>query len=67
MKKFQFLKHFVGADVMTLKVNNLYQTNLINIIKDYAVTEKADGERMFMFIPQDVNFGNKSKYSRKSY
>jgi hypothetical protein len=49
----QKTKHFIGADVMSLKVNNLYQSNEKNILQNYAVTDKADGERMFLFVPSN--------------
>ena len=49
-------KQFVGADVMSLKVNNLYETSQNNILTDYAVTDKADGERMLLYIPEDNHY-----------
>jgi len=48
--------HFIGPNSVTLQLHNIgklndeYETNEINIRKNFVVTEKADGLRHLMFI-----------------
>ena len=43
-------KYFVGVQPITLELKNLLEENSNNILKDYTVTEKADGERNLLYI-----------------
>jgi hypothetical protein len=47
-------KVFMAPQPVTLNLSNLYDKNPINILNNYAVTEKADGQRYLLYI-------NKSK------
>ena len=49
-KQKQHFKKFIGPQPITLNHENLLLSNDINIIKGYAVTEKADGIRCLLFI-----------------
>ena len=45
---------FIGPSSITLQISNITETNpnsnIVNIRKDYTVTDKADGERKMLFI-----------------
>lgn len=41
---------FVGPSSVTLLTSHLYKTSAINILQNYCVTDKADGERRLLFI-----------------
>lgn len=43
-------KLFVGPQPVTLERQHLLDTNKINILSEYTVTDKADGERALVFI-----------------
>ena len=50
-------KDFVGPGSMTLQVENIIEptedTMIANVRKDYTVTEKADGERMLLYVSDE--------------
>ena len=50
-------KDFIGPGSMTLQVENIVEpaegSMITNVRKDYTVTEKADGERMLLYISND--------------
>lgn len=50
-------KDFVGPGSMTLQVENIVEpaegSKIANVRKHYTVTEKADGERMLMYISEE--------------
>ena len=55
-------KDFIGPSSMTLQIENIQSnnggageevSNVINITKNYTVTEKADGERKLLYIDQN--------------
>jgi hypothetical protein len=46
-------KTFTGPQPVTLKLENLYKENPINILENYLVTEKADGDRYLLYINKD--------------
>lgn len=48
------VKDFIGPSTVTLQKDNLLvnNSNTVNILKDYTVTEKADGIRKLLFIPK---------------
>lgn len=49
-------KLFIGPNVVTLERHNLAETELTgapSILSDYTVTDKADGERVLVFINQN--------------
>jgi len=46
-------KTFMGPQPVTLKLENLYKENPINILENYLVTEKADGDRYLLYINKD--------------
>ena len=47
-------RHFIGPSSTTLQIQNITPINentmIPNILKDYTVTEKADGERNLLFV-----------------
>ena len=43
-------KFFIGVQPKTLELNNLIDTSLVNIGKNYCVTDKADGERYLLYV-----------------
>ena len=43
-------RYFIGPSSLTLQYDNLSQDNPINILKDYTVTDKADGMRKLLYI-----------------
>ena len=49
-------KDFIGPSSATLQIANIVQltedTNLVNIRKNYTVTDKADGDRKMMYISE---------------
>ena len=47
---------FIGPQPVTLNYDNLLLKNSINIIKGYAVTEKADGIRCLLFIMESTGY-----------
>jgi len=47
---------FTGPQPVTLNYENLLLSNDINIIKGYAVTEKADGIRCLLFITENTGY-----------
>ena len=46
-------KYFMGPQPVTLELSNLKSTTTLNILSDYSVTPKADGERSLIFIYED--------------
>jgi len=50
-------KHFIGPNSITLQMENIatedVDSKIINIRKNYTVTDKADGDRNLMYINQD--------------
>ena len=44
-------RNFIGVDAVSLMAKHLYSTSEVNVLKDYFVTDKADGERMLLFVP----------------
>ena len=46
-------KTFMGPQPVTLKLENLYKENPINILENYLVTEKADGDRYLLYVNKD--------------
>ena len=46
----KYYKNFVGPQPRQLKIENLYVDNPINILENYLVTEKADGDRYSLYI-----------------
>tara|TARA_Y100001980_G_scaffold37236_1_gene14059 strand:- start:746 stop:4600 length:3855 start_codon:yes stop_codon:yes gene_type:complete len=48
-------KTFVGPQPSTLKLENLYKENPINILENYLVTEKADGDRYLLYVNKEKN------------
>jgi hypothetical protein len=56
-KKSKYKKpRFIGPQPVTLNHENLLQSNDINILKGYAVTEKADGIRCLLFITENTGY-----------
>ena len=56
-KKSKYKKpRFIGPQPITLNHENLLQSNDINILKGYAVTEKADGIRCLLFITENTGY-----------
>ena len=47
---------FIGPQPVTLNYDHLLVKNNINIIKGYAVTEKADGIRCLLFITENTGY-----------
>ena len=47
---------FIGPQPITLNHENLLLSNDINILKGYAVTEKADGIRCLLFITENTGY-----------
>ena len=47
---------FTGPQPITLNYENLLLNNDINIVKGYAVTEKADGIRCLLFITENTGY-----------
>jgi hypothetical protein len=50
---------FVGPQPVTLEQENMVvnadkEMGVFTIYEDYTVTDKADGERMFLYIPKDI-------------
>tara|TARA_A100001015_G_scaffold224377_1_gene253011 strand:+ start:8207 stop:11263 length:3057 start_codon:yes stop_codon:yes gene_type:complete len=43
-------KYFIGPSSLTLQYENLSLDNKINVLKDYTVTDKADGIRKLLYI-----------------
>ena len=43
----------MGPQPVTLKLENLYKENPINILENYLVTEKADGDRYLLYVNKD--------------
>ena len=41
---------FFGPSSETLQIENLFEKSKINILKDYSVTDKADGDRKLLYI-----------------
>ena len=41
---------FIGPQSIALQQKHLYKTNDVNILKNYMVTEKADGERTLLYV-----------------
>ena len=48
-------KTFMGPQPSTLKLENLYKENPVNILENYLVTEKADGDRYLLYVNKDKN------------
>lgn len=46
-------KYFIGVQPKTLELINLIDTSIVNITKDYCVTDKADGERYLLYVHTD--------------
>ena len=46
-------KYFIGVQPKTLELINLIETSIVNINKDYCVTDKADGERYLLYVHND--------------
>ena len=46
----KYYKNFVASQPRQLKIENLYVKNPINILENYLVTEKADGDRYSLYI-----------------
>ena len=44
------LPFFVGPSSVTLQIHHLLQDRPINIVNNYCVTEKADGERALLYV-----------------
>lgn len=51
--KYPFKRCWIGPKPITLERDNLLEGGLDSIVKDYSVTDKADGERMMLFINLD--------------
>ena len=51
----KYYKNFVGPQPRQLKIENLYLKNPINILENYLVTEKADGDRYLLYVNKDKN------------
>lgn len=49
--KFGTKKSFISPNPVSLTEDNIKPKNNINILKDYSVTDKADGESRLLFIP----------------
>jgi len=50
------IKKFVAASPISLQLINIVNTNThVNILNNYAVTYKADGERNFLIVVEDGN------------
>jgi hypothetical protein len=43
-------KYFLGVQPVTLELNNLLEDDNSSILKNYSVTDKADGERNLLYI-----------------
>ena len=43
-------KYFIGVQPVTLELNNLLESDSSTILKNYSVTDKADGERNLLYI-----------------
>jgi hypothetical protein len=46
-------KHFTGPSSVTLQMKHLLASDQNNILTDYTVTDKADGERRLLFIHEN--------------
>jgi hypothetical protein len=48
-------KYFIGPQTVTLEKKNVVEPGLgiVSIVKDYTVTEKADGERCLLYVAND--------------
>lgn len=51
----KYYKNFVGPQPRQLKIENLYIKNPVNILQNYLVTEKADGDRYLMYVNKEKN------------
>jgi len=51
--KKNLLKYFYVPKVMSMLMENLHESYPINILKDYTVTDKADGVTAVLFISKD--------------
>ena len=40
-------KYFIGVQPVTLELNNLLESDQNTILKNYSVTDKADGEEIY--------------------
>ena len=57
----KYYTNFVAPQPITLNYENLLLSNDINILKGYAVTEKADGIRCLLFITENTGYLISSK------
>lgn len=46
-------KNFIGVQPKTLELMNLTSESMVNILNDYTVTDKADGERYILYTHSD--------------
>ena len=57
----KYYTNFIGPQPITLNYENLLLSNDINILKGYAVTEKADGIRCLLLITENTGYLISSK------
>jgi len=57
----KYYTNFIAPQPITLNYENLLLSNDINILKGYAVTEKADGIRCLLFITENTGYLISSK------
>ena len=63
---FKIKENFISPNPVSLSQSNLVKGSSINILKNYSVTDKADGESRLLFIPNLISPSEK-KYNNRVY
>lgn len=48
-------RDFLGPSSLTLQMENIVEKTKVNILNDYSITDKADGDRKLLFINEEYN------------